>query len=326
MTITSGPPDVTEPDSPTQLDADGPNAIAITLGLLGDEWNLQILRHTLAGGRRYGDYREALDISHSVLSGRIDLLVRTGMLRAVPYQDRPVRHEYQPTKRGSDTWPILIAMWMWEARWAPERGEPLPSLRHAVCGRITTPVLHCAACDEPATARDVDGGFGPAGSWARSVPAATTRRRSRGSQDTQLPETMELLGNRWSAAIIGAAYQGIHRFKDFESALGAPPTVISDRLRRLTELGVLAQTPSGQRSDWFDYHFTDKGLAFFPVVIGLIDWGERWFTSPEGPSFVYRHRSCGQRFRPWLVCPACGRALHGSEVHVDSPDAADRTA
>lgn len=307
---------VDDPSQPTELEAGGPNPLAVALGLIGDEWNLQILRHALLGSTRYGQWREELPISHSVLTGRLAWLTRMGMLEKVQYQDRPPRSEYLLTKRSRDLWPVLTAIWTWEAEWVDDHTLDLPLLRHLVCDQTTTPVLQCGNCGEHAEARDVEGGFGPSGSWDRSVPQAVTRRRSLDDDRLQFPETMAMLGNRWSAALVGAAFQGVHRFNEFEQALKAPPTVVADRLRILCELEVLEQTPSGERADWPEYRFTPKGLAFFPVVILAIDWGERWFRSPEGPSFVYTHRSCGQPFRPWLACDVCDKPFDGDELEV----------
>ena len=307
---------VDDPSRPTELQAGGPNALAVTLGLVGDEWNLQILRHALLGSTRYGQWQQSLPISHSVLAGRLAWLARMGMLERVPYQDRPPRSEYVLTKRGRDLWPVLTAIWTWEATWVEHHPEDLPRLRHLACGTTTSPTIVCGTCGEPAEAGDVEGGFGPSGTWERSVPQAATRRRSLDDDRLQFPETMAMLGNRWSAALIGAAFQGVHRFNEFEHALMAPPTVVADRLRILCDLDVLAPGPSGERADWPAYHLTPKGLAFFPVVILAIDWGERWFRAPEGPSVVVRHRACAQPLRPWLACDACDASLAPDELEV----------
>ena len=125
---------------------------------------------------------------------------------------------------------------------------------------------------------------------------------------------MALIGNRWSTALLGAAFQGAQRFKDFEERLAAPPAMIADRLRTFCDLGVLVSVPSEDRPDWSEYHLTDKGRAFFPVVMNTLDWGQRWFHAPEGPAFVYRHPACGQQFRARLACSVCREHLTGNDV------------
>ena len=299
--------------APTSLEPGGPNAVAHALGIIGDEWNLLILRDATGGLRRYSEFLERLPISNAVLSGRLARLTEAGLLDKVAYQDRPVRFEYRLTKRGRDTWPILLSIWAWEAAWVPEHEERLPAMRHNRCGELFQPLLTCASCGKPVEPRDVHGGFGPSGTWERSAPAATTRRRSTAASDPTpglFPQTMALIGNRWSSALLGAAFLGAHRFKDFEQRLGAPPAMIADRLRTFCDLGVLTATPN--------YRLTAKGRAFFPVVMCTLDWGHRWFRAPEGRALIYRHTECGRIFTPRLACDQCREPLRGgSDVTIE---------
>ncbi|TKK83761.1 helix-turn-helix transcriptional regulator [Herbidospora galbida] len=281
----------------------------MTLGLVGDEWNLLILRYAMMGVRRYGEWRSALPISHAVLTGRLAHLTESGVFEKTS--------DYRLTKRGRDLWPVLLTVWAWESAWVPEHAESLPVMVHRGCGSAFTPVLACQACGEAALPRDVAGTFGPSGTWERSVPSGTTRRRVASASAGLFPQTMTLIGNRWSAAILGGAFQGLHRFRDFEQRLGAPPAIVADRLRVFCDLGIFEQAPSADRADWTTYHLTDKGRAFFPVVVTAIAWGHRWFRAPEGPALVYRHLGCGEAFVPRLVCGECGVALRGHDVAVE---------
>ncbi|MFC0556954.1 winged helix-turn-helix transcriptional regulator [Planotetraspora thailandica] len=309
------------PDRPTTLPEGDANAVGLTLGLIGDEWNLLILRHALVGVRRYGEWRTILPISHAVLTRRLAALTEMAIFEKAGVENQARRFEYRLTKRGRDLWPLLLTIWAWESAWVPEHVESLPRMVHRVCGKEFLPVLSCGACRLAVRPRDVTGGFGPSGTWERSVPTATTRRRSTSAEGGAglFPQTMALIGNRWSAAILGAAFQGLHRFRDFEQRLGAPPTIIAERLRLFCELGVFEQTPSEERADWPSYRLTEKGRAFFPVVIVAIDWGQRWFRAPEGPALVYTHRACGRDFHARLTCDACSAPLRGNEVEVKDP-------
>jgi DNA-binding HxlR family transcriptional regulator len=306
----------------TLLAAGGQNAVGVTLGLLGDEWTLLILRHAMAGVRRYNDWLDRMPISNSVLTNRLGRLSDEGLLDRVAYQDRPARYEYLLTKRGRDTWPILLTVWAWELTWVEEHAEHLPEMRHTRCGHQFRPLLTCDACRQAVEPREVSGTFGPSGSWERSVPAATTRRRSVATAPSApglLPQTMALIGNRWSSALLGAAFLGAHRFKDFEQRLGAPPTMVADRLRTFCELGVLEPLPGAERPDWRSYRLTAKGRAFFPVMMCTIDWGHRWFKAPEGRALIYRHLGCERTFAPRLACDQCFEGLRGRAVVVEEP-------
>ncbi|MEU5880468.1 helix-turn-helix domain-containing protein [Spirillospora sp. NPDC047279] len=306
--------------TPTRLRAGGENAVGVTMGLIGDEWTLLILRYAHQGVRRYADWRERLAISDSVLSARLSLLTRTGLLARDAYQARPTRYEYRLTARGREVWPILVAIWAWEYRWVAGHAGRLPWMRHRACGRHMEPLMACAACGEAVRPRDVRSEVGPSGGEGRSVPAAATRRRPVPGTPAGaglFPETMALIGNRWSVMLLGAAFLGARRFGDFQQMLGAPPTMVADRLRTFVELGVLSAGPSADRADWISYRLTDKGRAFFPVVMTAIGWGQRWFDAPDGPALVSVHRGCGAAFEPCLVCDHCGGTLRENDVVVE---------
>ena len=305
----------------TELAEGGDNAIAVTLGVLGDEWNLWILRHAVAGCRRYGDWIAQGSISNSVLSKRLTQLTELGLLDKVRYSDRPVRFEYPLTPRGLGVWPVLLSMWAWEQTWSPESSDILPSMRHGTCGATFTPVLVCRACGEPCTRRDVSADLGPSGDWTRSVPASIGRRRSTSTRQPSqvLPHTMELLGNRWSAAMIGALFLGARRFGELAERTSAPPAMVADRLHRLEALGVVETSPNPARPNWVTYGLTAKGEAFFPVVALMIDWGQQWFRAPEGPAIRFRHVVCRKDFHPVLHCNVCSQPLRGREVLIEPP-------
>jgi DNA-binding HxlR family transcriptional regulator len=289
-------------DRPSALPAGGDNAIAYAIGVTADEWTLLIVRHALHGARRYNDWQHAMPISHAVLTSRLRRLEDLGMLVAVPYQDRPRRLEYRLTPRGLGIWPVLVGIWAWEAHWV-SAGRVI---RDVHCGQLASPLLACGQCDAVIRARDVRGEFGPSGSWPRSVPQATNRRRS-GTSNGLLPETTALVGNRWSAALLGAAFFGAHRFGEFQRRMGAPAAIVADRLRTFCQRGVLEAAADEQRGDRNLYHLTSKGRAFFPVVLCSIHWAQQWFLAPEGPAMTFQHGD--HAFLPALRCDQCATPL-----------------
>ncbi|NMN99962.1 helix-turn-helix transcriptional regulator [Gordonia sp. TBRC 11910] len=308
-----------ECDRVTTLEPDGDNAIAVALGILGDEWNLWILRHAVQGAQRYGDWMGQGAISNSVLSSRLANLTEKGLFERVQYAQRPDRYEYVLTRRGAGVWTLLLSMWAWEQVWAPTSSPPLPEMRHLTCGELFSPMLICRECGKAVDVHDVVADLGPSGVWSRSVPASIARRRSaKAKQPSQmLAHTMELLGDRWSAAILGALFLGAHRFGEFSERTSAPPTMVADRLARFVRLGAVDTVPNPARPDWVSYRLTGKGLAFFPVVVFMITWGQRWFHAPEGPALIFTHRGTGHEFRPRLACDRCRVELTSGGVSIE---------
>ena len=277
------------------------------LGLLGDEWTLLVLQQALMGATRYGDFQSRLPISHSVLSSRLRSLADDELLERRVYQTNPPRSEYLTTARSRSLWPMLVSIWNWERLWVPDHSDALPFMRHTVCNEDFVPLVTCGSCGESVSEKDVVAQWGPSGSWARSIPAAVTRRRSATSQAGLFPQTMTVLGNRWAFAILVAAFVGVSRFTDFQTQLNAPPGSIADRLAIFVANGVLVATDNR-------YRLTEKGRALFPVLISALQWAQRWFPAPEGVAVMLTHTGCGGRFAALLTCNECTRPLRGTEV------------
>src|SRR5579859_5691758 len=187
----------TPPAETAPVPAENSNAIA--LGLIGDEWNLAIVRLAIQDGvSRYKDFRDRLGIANSVLTARLRRLTEAEVFTPAQYSDAPRRYEYILTERGRDLWKVLLTIWSWEAVWVTEHIEPLPPMRHVACGQEFSPVMHCVTCGKPAGIHDVRVRFGPSGGFERSVPRATTRRRSAngtaasGNGPGLVPQTIEL--------------------------------------------------------------------------------------------------------------------------------------
>jgi DNA-binding HxlR family transcriptional regulator len=285
-----------------------PNAVARMLGLLGDEWTLLVVQQALLGATRFAEFKTRLPISNSVLTARLRSLTDEGLLDRRVYQTNPPRSEYVVTARGGSLWPVLLSIWEWERRWVPDHAERLPAMRHEACGADFAPVLTCHSCGETAGDKDVVAQWGPSGSWSRSIPVSSTRRRSEGDAAAGLfPQTMTVLGNRWGFALLVAAFVGVSRFTDFQSKLGAPPGSIADRLSIFTANGVLVASDNR-------YRLTEKGRALFGVLVTALQWAQRWFTTPEGPAVILTHTRCGHRFTAVLTCDQCTGKLRGAQI------------
>ncbi len=129
--------------------------------VLGDSWNLLIIRQACFGTRRFDDFNKTLGIGRNILTTHLNRLVDDGLLARVPYQERPLRHEYRLTDKGREVYPILAAMAAWGDKWltGPE-GTPLV-LHHTACGHDMHAEVVCNECHQPIDVRQTIAKPGP---------------------------------------------------------------------------------------------------------------------------------------------------------------------
>ena len=115
-----------------------------------------------------------------------------------------------------------------------------------------------------------------------------------------------IIGERSTFLVLREAFNGVRRFDDMQRRTGMPRQVLSQRLARLVSEGLLRRVPyreSGQRSR-DEYRLTDKGLDLYPVLVALMQWGDRYAVGSAGPQVLLRHRDCGEPLRMQMACDA----------------------
>lgn len=149
--------------------ADFSCSIARTLDVVGERWAMLIMRSVFLGVRRFDDLQRELGIARNVLAERLDALVGRGLLERRAYQERPVRHEYVLTEKGTDLLAPLLAIMAWGDRWESGAAGPPVQLRHEACGEMTRPEVVCSCCGEPLTAEALTAHAGPGGRIGRGT-------------------------------------------------------------------------------------------------------------------------------------------------------------
>ncbi len=130
-------------------------SIARTLEVVGEWWTLLVLREAFRGVRRFDELQDGLGIARNILTARLRTLEAHGILERHRYQERPARFEYRLTQKGLDLYPVLVALMQWGDRYVAGAAGPPVTLVHKGCGHQANPVLACAHCGEPVTARDM---------------------------------------------------------------------------------------------------------------------------------------------------------------------------
>ena len=132
-------------------------------------------------------------------------------------------------------------------------------------------------------------------------------------QNCSIARSLEFVGERWSLLIIrDAMFGGITRFADFQRHLGLARNVLSARLNHFVEQGLMERRPAGQLRDE-EYVLTDKGRDLQPVLVGLVNWGDRW-AAPNGPPHSFQHTKCGGEVKARVICGQCGEQVTGGAI------------
>jgi DNA-binding HxlR family transcriptional regulator len=124
------------------------------------------------------------------------------------------------------------------------------------------------------------------------------------TDNCSIAATLGLIGEKWSLLVLRDAFNGVRRFDDLHDRIGAPRQVLSARLARFVDEGILRRVPyrePGQRQR-YEYRLTEKGLALYPVLVALMHWGDRWAADPAGPAIALHHRDCGADVHLNLRC------------------------
>lgn len=133
------------------------------------------------------------------------------------------------------------------------------------------------------------------------------------TQACSIARTLEIVGERWTVLILRDIFLGLRRFSDLQEELGIARNVLSKRLDRLVAEGILQRVRYQERPERFEYRLTDKGRDLWPVVMALMEWGDR-YDAPDGPPTLVEHRDCGGTVNARLRCERCGAEVTVREV------------
>lgn len=95
-------------------------------------------------------------------------------------------------------------------------------------------------------------------------------------QSCGLPAALEVMGERWSFMILRAAFNGVHHFEEYLNALGIARNILSNRLARLVEHGIMRRQPLPDDRRKIEYRLTEKGMDLLPAMLALRQWGEKY--------------------------------------------------
>jgi DNA-binding HxlR family transcriptional regulator len=125
--------------------------------------------------------------------------------------------------------------------------------------------------------------------------------------------TLEIVGEKWALLALREVFLGNRRFDEMVRKTGAPRDTMTARLKTLVAAGVLERRPISEHPPRFEYRLTSAGLDLYPVIVSLMQWGDRYLTNGEAPPMVLSH-SCGHPLGAVTTCSSCGEPVVARDV------------
>ena len=134
---------------------------------------------------------------------------------------------------------------------------------------------------------------------------------------------LDQVGDRWTFLVLRECFFGTRRFADFRRKTGAAKTILSDRLGKLVDYGILERRRYSDRPPREEYRLTEKGRDLYGVTVALMRWGDRWIA--DRPPVALSHTADGGAVEQILRCTQCGDELTAGDItYVHSEAEADR--
>ena len=131
-----------------------------------------------------------------------------------------------------------------------------------------------------------------------------------------IARALGLLGDIWSLLVLRELFLGVHRFDQMHDHLGIARNILAARLKRLVAAGLIEKRAYQAHPPRFEYHLTAKGIDLHPVIVGLMQWGDRYLADPPGGPVQLEHRGCGQLTHLVPVCERCGASVTARDVRA----------
>jgi DNA-binding HxlR family transcriptional regulator len=148
------------------------------------------------------------------------------------------------------------------------------------------------------------------------------KRKSFEAMHCPIARGLEHVGEWWNILILRDAYYGLSRFDEFQKSLGITPTTLTRRLNDLVEGGLLERRLYSEKPPRHDYVLTKRGRDFRPVLLTLMNWGNKHFA-PEGRSVFLADDTTGKAVDLMLVDANTGKRIDRDVHTVRAGEAAD---
>ncbi len=144
------------------------------------------------------------------------------------------------------------------------------------------------------------------------------------TQVCSIARTLEVIGDRWTMLILRDAFRGVRRFDQIQRDLGIARNLLTDRLQKLVDHGVLERRLYQTRPERYEYRLTRKGVDLSPALVALMRWGDTWLCGDPGPPLELTHDVCGDVLDQQFICWSCDQTVAPTAIRSRPGPGAER--
>ena len=146
------------------------------------------------------------------------------------------------------------------------------------------------------------------------------------SLNCSVAHALDRIGEWWTMLILREAFFGTRRFEDFQRHLGIARNILTIRLCKLCDSGILERVPVKDGARRQEYRLTNMGRDLLPILVALTQWGDRWILGSEGVPIKYIHRATGEEIADVTIRARDGQPLRARDILlIPGPGATEET-
>ncbi len=134
-------------------------------------------------------------------------------------------------------------------------------------------------------------------------------------EKSSLATALDLVGARWTLMLLSGCSSGMCKFNQIERFLGINRNLLSARLEKLADAGLLEKRLYHASPPRYEYKVTDISMELRPVIVGLAAWSTRHFTKEKAP-FTNVHKECGGVVDILMKCHACTDTIESGDIYT----------
>ena len=143
-------------------------------------------------------------------------------------------------------------------------------------------------------------------------------KKSFSNMACSLAQALDIIGEWWSMLIVRDFFlgHGVRRFEQLRDSLGISRNILTERLKTLTEAGVIERVPLQEGGKRCAYKLTDKGRDLMPTMVAMMQWGEKWQDEPKERLVVVRETATGEEIAPLCLHSQGGEPLDMADLFL----------